>query len=201
VGIPLVHVSTDYVFDGITDRPYHELDTPRPLSAYGRSKRAGELSVISLNPRHFIVRTAWLFDAVGKNFLNTMRSLANRREVRVVCDQVSSPTYAPHLARGIAQLIETNLGYGLYHMAGGGAAARSELVSHMYALLGIETEVVRVLHTEFQAAAVRPAYSALTTMRKPAIILPSWEQGVCEYCKAVRTGTIGAFSSARSESR
>ena len=184
-GIPLVHVSTDYVFDGFTDRPYHELDPTHPLSAYGRSKLAGELAVQSINPRHYIVRTAWLFDVGGKNFVNTMRALAGRQQVRVVCDQYGSPTYATHLAQGITKIVETNQ-FGLHHMAGsGGAASRFELVSYLYNALGVRTEVIPVSHREFNAAAVRPAFSALTSIRQPPVVLPSWQEGVRSYCKAV----------------
>jgi dTDP-4-dehydrorhamnose reductase len=183
-GIPLVHVSTDYVFDGATDRPYHELDPPHPLSVYGRSKLAGELAVQAQNPRHYIVRTAWLFDVDGKNFVNTMRALAGQQQVRVACDQYSSPTYVTDLARGIVRIIENNQ-FGLYHLAGtGGAASRYELVSYLYSLLGVTTEVVPVSHREFKAAAVRPAFSALTSVRQPPVVLPTWQEGVRAYCDA-----------------
>jgi dTDP-4-dehydrorhamnose reductase len=184
-GIPLVHVSTDYVFDGSAGQPYHELDAPHPLSEYGRSKLAGELAVTRLNPKHYIVRTAWLFDADGRNFVNTMRACAGQRQVRVVCDQYGSPTYAPDLARGIVRIIENNQ-FGLYHMAGsGGAASRYELVSYLYSLLGTMTEVVAVSHREFKTAAVRPAFSALTSIRQSPMVLPSWQEGVRAYCEAV----------------
>src|SRR5262249_9735400 len=110
----MVHVSTDYVFDGTAGRPYHEGDRPNPLSVYGRSKRAGEVAVIEANPRHYVVGTAWLFEAKGKNFLNAMRAIAEHPEVRVAADQFGSPTYAPHLAKAIASLVDGSE-FGIYH--------------------------------------------------------------------------------------
>ncbi len=121
-GAALLHVSTDYVFDGESDRPYCEFDATNPQSVYGHSKLAGEDAVRTFNERHWIVRTAWLYSPWRKNFALTMRGLASRDEVRVVNDQVGSPTYAPHLARGIARLVETDA-YGTYHLAGSGQAS------------------------------------------------------------------------------
>jgi dTDP-4-dehydrorhamnose reductase len=178
--IPIVHVSTDYVFDGRAGRPYHEDDPANPLSAYARSKREGELAVMESNRRHFVVRTAWLFEANGKNFLNAMRRVSDRPEVRVVADQHGSPTYAPHLARAIARLIE-GAAYGLYHMAGQGGTARDELVRYLYALLGKTTRIIPVGQDEFPAAAVRPRYTVLTTLRDAAMRLPPWQEGVSAF--------------------
>ena len=120
--IPLVHVSTDYVFDGTSNRPYHEFDPVNPQSVYGRSKLAGEQAVSAHNPRHYIVRTAWLYHAEGRNFPKTMLAQAEKNEVRVVDDQYGSPTYAPHLAAGIARLIETSA-FGVYPLPGGGGGS------------------------------------------------------------------------------
>ncbi|HUA35999.1 MAG TPA: dTDP-4-dehydrorhamnose reductase [Candidatus Binataceae bacterium] len=185
LGIAIVHVSTDYVFDGRTSRPYCEHDAPNPLSAYGRSKLAGEIAVMDANPMHFIVRTAWLFAANGKNFLNSMRARAERSELRVVADQFGSPTYAPHLARGIARLIDTDA-YGLYHMAGSGGTSRYDLVHHLFALLGIKTRLVPVSQSEFPVAATRPPYSVLATIRDAEFVLPPWQDGVSAFANEVR---------------
>lgn len=178
--IAIVHVSTDYVFDGTAGRPYHEHDRPNPLSAYARSKRAGEVAVMEANPRHYVVRTAWLFEASGKNFLNTMRVLAKRPEVQVVADQFGSPTYAPQLARAIASLIE-DASFGIYHLAGRGGTSRYDLVRELYALLGVDVKVVGVSHEAFPAAAVRPLNTILTTIRHPAPVMPTWQEGVREF--------------------
>jgi dTDP-4-dehydrorhamnose reductase len=184
--IPLLHVSSDYVFDGAAGRPYHEYDQPHPLSTYGASKLAGELAVKELNPRHYILRTAWLFHLSGRNFLNLMLSLSQRPLVRAVDDQFSSPTYAPHLAQAIAELIKTQA-YGVYHMAGQGGTSRFEMTQLLFSTLGLKTEVVPVPHTEFPAAAVRPRYTVLTTFQEPQILLPPWEEGVRAFARALRS--------------
>ena len=115
-----LHVSTDYVFDGAKGAPYVESDQPAPLSAYGRTKLAGEEAVAAANKRHFIVRSAGLFGIGGRNFVDTMLRLAEaQNEVTVVRDQVGSPTYTWHLAYGIVRLIE-GIEYGIHHMAAGG---------------------------------------------------------------------------------
>ncbi len=181
-GIALLHVSTDYVFDGAANRPYHEYDQPRPLSTYGASKLAGETAVKELNPRHYIVRTAWLFHPAGKNFLNTMLSLRQRAQVKVVDDQFSSPTYAPHLAQAISELIQSQA-YGVYHMAGQGGTTRFEMTRLLFSILGLNTDVVPVSHTEFPAAAVRPRHTVLTTIQEPRILLPPWQEGIHAFAR------------------
>lgn len=175
--IPLVHFSTDYVFDGKQSRPYHEFDCPNPLSVYGRSKLAGEEVVRSMNPKHFIVRTAWLYHTVGKNFPNTICRLANRDQVRVVSDQFGSPTYAPYLAHGVYRLVETDT-YGTYHIAGSGEASWYLFTQALYKALGIQTPVVPISTEEYPLPAPRPAYAVLTSLQDPRYSLPPWEDGV-----------------------
>ncbi len=185
--IPLMHFSTDYVFDGALRRPYDESDTPRPLSAYGADKLAGEEAVRQLNQRHYIVRTAWLFSAGGRNFLNTMRAMSDRPQVRVVCDQSSSPTYVPHLAAAAAALIDTGA-YGTFHLAGQGGTSKFELVRLCFSMLKLKTEVLPVPLSEFPSPARRPAYSVLTTTREPRITLPRWQEGLSEFVRALESG-------------
>jgi dTDP-4-dehydrorhamnose reductase len=180
LGIPLVHVSTDYVFDGLADRPYHEFDRTNPLSIYGKSKLAGELAVAAHNPRHYIVRTSWLYHTEGENFPKAMLAQSKRAEVRVVCDQYGSPTYAPHLAVAISRLMETGA-YGTYHLAGNGAASRFEMTRRLYQLFGIGTVALPAATVEFPRPAPRPRYSALTTVQEPEILLPHWEDGLAEF--------------------
>lgn len=184
IGIPLLHVSTDYVFDGRATRPYHEFDRPDPQSAYGRSKLAGEQAVRALNPRHYLVRTAWVYDAQGGNFPRTILSLAARPEVRVVDDQTGSPTYAPHLAAAIARLIPS-AAFGTYHFAGQGAVTWYGLTRKLYELRGIATPVVPVTTAEFPRPAQRPRYSVLTTLQEPRIVLPPWQDGLADFCRAL----------------
>jgi dTDP-4-dehydrorhamnose reductase len=184
LGIPLVHVSTDYVFDGSTNRPYHEQDRPNPLSVYGASKLAGETTVRALNPRHYIVRTAWLYWEFGKGFLLSMCANAGRSEMRVAEDQIGSPTYVPHLANAIARLIKTGA-FGTYHLAGAGEASRLELVRELFRLLHISTPLRPVSHRVFPASARRPLYSVLTTVQEPRITLPPWQQGIAEFARGI----------------
>jgi dTDP-4-dehydrorhamnose reductase len=171
-GIPMVHVSTDYVFE------------PRPQSVYGASKLAGEAAVREMNPRHFVIRTAWLYHKQGSNFLNTMRSLAGGGPLRIVSDQYGSPTYAPHLASAIAKVLQ-NAPWGTYHMAGLGAASWFDLASALFQRLGSPTPLAPVSSAEFPRPAPRPRYSVLTTLQDPEILLPSWQDGVEEYVRSL----------------
>ncbi|MFZ0676219.1 dTDP-4-dehydrorhamnose reductase [Candidatus Binatus sp.] len=178
--IPLVHVSTDYVFDGSANRPYDEHDLPNPISVYGASKLAGEIAVRELNPRHYIVRTAWLYWESGKGFVLSMCANASKPELRVANDQIGSPTYVPHLADAIARLIETGA-YGTYHIAGSGGVSRLKLVSEAFSLLNISTPLRPVSYRVFPVRARRPVYSVLTSVQEPRIALPPWQDGLAEF--------------------
>lgn len=180
LGMTLIHFSTDYVFDGRQNRPYHEFDRTNPLGVYGHSKLAGEEAVRVANPRHFIVRTAWLYHTVGKNFANTICRMAGREVVKVVSDQYGSPTFAPHLAQAVFQLGETDA-FGTYHMAGTGGTSWYELTQALYQALGIQTSVVPIPTAQFPRPARRPAYAVLTSVQDPLIQLPSWEEGVRDF--------------------
>jgi len=182
--IPVLHVSTDYVFDGASARPYHEDDTPRPLSVYGASKLAGEAAVRLANPRHYVVRTAWLYHALGRNFPRTILELAAKGQVRVVNDQHGSPTYAPHLAVAVLGLIATGA-FGTYHLAGSGGASWFEVARTLFREAGLDVVVEPASMLDFPRPARRPAYSVLTTIRKPRILLPPWEEGVAEFAREV----------------
>lgn len=184
-GIALVHVSTDYVFDGAASTPYVESSPTSPRSAYGRSKRAGEEAVIAANPRHFVVRTAWLYAVEGRNFPNTMRRLAERGGVRVVDDQRGSPTYVPHLARVLASLVASG-DFGVHHAAGQGEATWYELTRALFAGLGLDVPVEPVTTDAFPRPAPRPRYSVLATERRPPRLLPPWQDGLAEYVRAAK---------------
>ncbi|UCH91116.1 MAG: dTDP-4-dehydrorhamnose reductase [Nitrospirota bacterium] len=180
MNIPLVHFSTDYVFDGRQSRPYHEFDRPNPLSVYGQSKLAGEEEVQKGNARHFIVRTAWLYHIVGKNFPQTILRLANQQQVRVVSDQFGSPTFAPHLAQAVSRLMETE-SYGKYHLAGSGETNWYDFTIALYQACGIRTAVVPITTADYPLPAPRPAYAVLTSLQDPFITLPPWEEGVRDF--------------------
>jgi dTDP-4-dehydrorhamnose reductase len=188
-GIPLVHVSTDYVFDGEAGRAYHEFDRPNPRSVYGASKLAGEETVRDLNPKHYVVRTAWVYHAGGHNFPNTILGLAKKGPVRVVDDQHGSPTYAPHLAEAILRLVETGA-YGTYHLAGRGGASWYELTRRLFELMQVEARVDPVATAEFPRPAKRPAFGVLTTVQNPEILLPAWEEGVAEFARCLQEGRV-----------
>lgn len=177
----ILHVSTDYVFDGAKGAPYVESDQPAPLSAYGRTKLAGEEAVAAANKRHFIVRSAGLFGVGGRNFVETMLQLAeDRNEVTVVRDQVGSPTYTWHLAYGIVRLIE-GIEYGIHHMAASGQCSWYEFAREIFEQAQVECRVLSITSEEFGAAAPRPAFSALTSQREHAIRLPTWQDGLAGY--------------------
>lgn len=159
-GAKLIHVSTDYVFDGKGTRPYVEFDTPNPQGAYGKTKLAGENMVKDFADRYMIFRTAWLYGD-GKNFVKTMLRLAeNGDKVRVVEDQVGSPTSARELARAItAQLFTDN--YGLFHATCEGNCSWADFAREIFRLAGKDTYVEGITSAEFAAKAPRPAYSIL----------------------------------------
>lgn len=187
LGAALLHVSSDYVFDGRAGRPYCEYDAPNPLSEYGRSKLAGEEAVRTFNSRHYVVRTAWLYAAWGRNFALTMREQAAKGEVRVVADQFGSPTYVPPLARALAELVETEA-WGTYHLAAGGQASWFDLCRALYATLGIDAVVHPVATEDFPRPAPRPRFAPLVTVQSPRILLPPWEEGVAELARDLRAG-------------
>lgn len=179
--IPILHLSTDYVFDGTARTPYHEFVRPNPLSVYGASKLAGEEAVIELNRRHYVVRTAWLYHTIGRNVpLMLMQAFGTQPEVRVIEDRRGSPTYVPHLAEALRKLITTEA-YGVYHLTNRGGATWYEVALLMARTLHIETPITPVSHTEFPRPAARPRYSELTSWQDPVIDLPSWEEGVLAF--------------------
>jgi dTDP-4-dehydrorhamnose reductase len=181
VGAKIVYVSSDYVFDGEKDSPYVEVDQPAPLSAYGRTKLAGEEATAAANKRHFIVRSSWLFGINGRNFVETMLQLADDHgEVLVVRDQVGSPTYTWHLAYGLVRLIDGGA-YGIHHMAGEGACSWYEFAREIFEQARVECKVLSATTDMLARPAPRPPYSALTSQREHAIVLPSWRDGLSGY--------------------
>ncbi len=181
VGASVVYVSSDYVFDGAKGAPYVESDQAAPLSAYGRTKLAGEEATIAANKRHFVVRSSWLFGIGGPNFVETMlRLAADHGEVLVVRDQVGSPTYTWHLAYGIVRLIE-GIEFGIHHMAAAGQCSWYEFAREIFEQAKVECKVLSVTTEMLGRPAPRPAFSALTSQREHAIRLPSWQDGLAGY--------------------
>jgi dTDP-4-dehydrorhamnose reductase len=181
VGAAVVYPSTDYVFDGSKSSPYVESDDTRALSVYAQSKVAGEHETAAANPRHWIVRTSWLFGAGGKNFVETMLTLGRELgEVMVVRDQVGCPTYAAHFADALVQLMDAEE-FGIHHIAGGGQCSWYEFAEEIFKQSGVECRVLSCTTEEFPRPAPRPAYSVLGTERERALYLPDWREGLAGY--------------------
>ncbi len=177
---PLVAVSTDYVFDGSS--PSYAEDSPvDPLGAYGRTKLAGERAASREHPAGTrIARTAWLYGAHGRNFVDTMRRLgAENESVRVVDDQEGCPTWTVDLAAGLVSLLDQPPG--TYHLAGGGSVTWAGFAEAIFAITGIPCRVERVTSAEFTRPAPRPAYSVLAVTRDGAPRLRHWRDALTDY--------------------
>lgn len=181
----LIHISTDYVFDGKGTRPYTEFDAVGPQGMYGRTKLAGENFVKEFADRYFIIRTAWLYGD-GKNFVKTMLRLSETNDkVRVVKDQVGSPTSADELAKAVAYLLPTE-NYGLFHGTCEGDCSWAEFTEEIFRLAGKKTAVEPITTEEFGAAAPRPAYSILENyMLKLTsnFMFADWHDAIAKYIK------------------
>ena len=157
----LVHISTDYVFDGSATQPIPEDGEIGPISVYGKSKLKGEEAILEILDKYFIVRTAWLYGINGGNFPKTMLELAkDHSELTVVYDEVGTPTYTSDLADAIAELIETDY-YGIYHLTNSGSCSWCEFSRYIFEIAGLDVNVVPVTASEFARPAPRPSYSVL----------------------------------------
>lgn len=160
--IPLVHISTDYVFNGEKNTPLKEEDEIGPKTAYGKTKLEGEIFIQETCNKYFIIRTAWLYGCNGNNFVKTMLELAkNNNEINVVNDQVGSPTYTFDLAIAISKIIETD-DYGIYHLTNSGSCSWYEFSKEIFKLSNINIKVNPVSTEEFPRPAPRPKYSVLS---------------------------------------
>ncbi|MBU1289337.1 MAG: dTDP-4-dehydrorhamnose reductase [Alphaproteobacteria bacterium] len=192
--IPLIHISTDYVFDGASERPYREDDPVSPLGVYGRSKLEGERAVAELNPRHLIVRTAWVYSPFGKNFVKTMLRLAETRdEVSVVADQIGNPTSAHAFAETLLMMAlrvtdkpDASL-FGVYHASGSGHASWADLARHVFSvsasLGGPHARVKPIPTSEYPTPVTRPANSRLDCSKLQQTFghqLPTWQDSTTD---------------------
>lgn len=177
----LIHISTDYVFDGLSKLPYLETDLPAPNSVYGHSKLAGEQAINKYANNAVIIRTSWLYSAYGANFVKTMLRLAKERdELGVVCDQIGSPTYAKDLAETILQIIKTYKSNGVdyFHFSNEGNCSWYEFACKIFKLKGIKIKVNPIETKDFPTPAARPAYSLLDKSKIKKIYkisIPNWE--------------------------
>ncbi|HEX2504070.1 MAG TPA: dTDP-4-dehydrorhamnose reductase [Miltoncostaeaceae bacterium] len=180
-GAAVVLPSTDYVFDGSKGAPYDEDDAPAPLGAYGRTKLAGERAALARHPGGTrVARTAWLYGAGGRNFVDTMRRLgAERDEVEVVDDQTGSPTWTRDLAPALEALLDRPAG--VYHAAGAGAVTWAGLAQAVFDRTGCPCRVRPVTTEAIGRPAPRPRYSALVTARPGAPRLRDWREGLADY--------------------
>jgi len=192
LGAKLVHISTDYVFGGETkphNIPYTEFDTPIPPNTYGKSKLAGEDFVRHLCQRHFIIRTSGLFGVAGSsgkggNFVETvLKPAKEQNELKVVNDQVFSPTYTGDLARKIAQLIQTEY-YGIFHITDRGYCSWYEFAVEILKLAGLSTPVVPITSEQFPQKARRPSYSVLDNYHLRLLGMDdmrTWQEALKDY--------------------
>ncbi|WCK56169.1 dTDP-4-dehydrorhamnose reductase [Aneurinibacillus sp. Ricciae_BoGa-3] len=191
IGGKLVYISTDYVFDGKSSKPYNEFEAPSPIGVYGKSKLAGEQFVRQFSSRYFIVRTSWVYGAHGTNFVKTMLKMTKERnEIRVVYDQIGSPTYTVDLARFIGNLITTDL-YGTYHASNSGSCSWYEFAKAIFEEAGIShVKVSPVTTNEFPRPAPRPPYSVMDNMAirlngfEP---LPCWKESLEKLIKQLKS--------------
>lgn len=187
VGAKLVHVSTDYVFSGDEEAPRTEFDATNPQSAYGKTKLEGENFVKAFADKYFIVRTAWLYGD-GKNFVKTMLRLAETNDtVRVVSDQIGSPTSAKELAKAIAVLIPTD-NYGVFHGTCEGLCSWADFAKKIFEMKGLSTKVDYIKTEEYPTPAKRPAYSVLDNYMFKLTTnhtFAQWEDALAEYMKTL----------------
>ncbi|MDR1745891.1 MAG: dTDP-4-dehydrorhamnose reductase [Tannerella sp.] len=178
-GIKVIHISTDYVFDGNASHPYCENDRTNPLSVYGESKLAGENALLAVCPDSVIIRTAWLYSEFGNNFVKTMLRLGNEREtISVVSDQTGSPTYAGDLAMAILTIVNhTSFVPGIYHYTNEGTCSWYDFAVKIMTLAGLKCLVQPVRTTEYPTRAIRPAYSVLNKAKIRQVYgvsVPDW---------------------------
>jgi dTDP-4-dehydrorhamnose reductase len=198
IGVPLLHLSTDYVFDGTAPldaegepRPYVESDPTGPRSVYGSTKLEGEQQVLAASPAHTVVRTSWLYGVDGQNFVETMLRLASEREaVQVVTDQVGSPTWSGHLAPAALGLLEREVS-GLVHMTGAGEVSWNGFAREIFRQAELTCQVQDASTAQMARPAPRPAWSALESEREDIVAMPDWREGLAGYL-AARAGMMRA---------
>ena len=189
-GAKIIHISTDYVFDGTNHRPYRESDKVNPISQYGTTKRKGETALLALAPESIIIRTAWLYSSHGNNFVKTMLRLADsQKEVRVVSDQIGTPTYARDLACAILKVLQSHQWVaGIYHFTDEGAASWYDFAHAIFRIAGKKVKLVPIPTEDFPTPASRPAYSILDRSRIKAtygVEIPHWEESLEDCMKRI----------------
>lgn len=185
-GIKVIHISTDYVFDGTAHTPYKESEKVNPISTYGTTKRKGEMVLLSMCPDAIIIRTSWLYSPYGNNFVKTMMRLGKERnELSVVCDQIGTPTYALDLAKAIYAILTARQWIpGIFHFSDEGACSWYDFTKAIHRIAGITScQVSPILTDDYPTAAARPPYSVLDKTkikRTYGITIPHWEESLKE---------------------
>lgn len=181
VGASIVHVSSNEVFDGKLNRPYQEYDTTNPINPYGYSKWVGERAITAVNPKHYLVRTSWLFAHGGKNFIQAVLNAANaNKPLRIVTTEVANPTYNDDLADAIASLIQTER-YGIYHFVNEGSCSRYHFARYFLDKTGFaDTPIIPIVGAEWPRLSMPPVYAGLQNLAGTmlGITLRPWQQAV-----------------------
>ncbi|MDX9889249.1 MAG: dTDP-4-dehydrorhamnose reductase [Bacteroidales bacterium] len=188
-----IHISTDYVFDGTNHKPYHEMDAPHPVSIYGKTKLAGEQALKGMLSRAIIIRTSWLYSSFGNNFVKTMVSLSKEKtSLRVVYDQIGSPTYAADLAEAILQIarqIDKIKGVEVYHYSNEGVCSWYDFAKEIMQATASACEIIPIESKDYPTAAQRPHYSVLNKQKIKKefnIQIPHWKESLYRCLKTMQ---------------
>lgn len=184
--VVLIHISTDFVFDGKKDTPYLESDQTNPIGVYGKTKREGEIEIQKVLPEHYIIRTSWLYSQFGANFMKTMLRLASERSsLNVVCDQMGTPTNAVDLAKAVMQIIKSDKkAYGIYHFSNEGETSWYGFAKQIFKVNNINIDVNPIPTSAYPTPAQRPAYSVLDKSRIKetfGINIKNWQEAIPLY--------------------
>ena len=195
IGCKMIHVSTDYVFNGRGPRPYKEDDPVDPQSAYGKTKLEGEVLCQKFNPESLIIRTSWLYSAFGNNFVKTMIRLGNERdELGVIADQIGSPTNAADLATAVLTIISSaengnqSCVPGIYHYSNEGVASWYDFTKAIFDIAGINCSVKPIASEDYPSPVQRPAYSVMNKSKIKLIFdiqIPHWRDSLIEYFQKI----------------
>lgn len=186
----LIHISTDYVFDGKNYTPYTEVDMANPVNVYGKTKLLGEQMALSKNPKTIVIRTSWLYSTFGNNFVKTMIRLAETKpSISVVADQVGTPTYAEDLAKAILQLTHTSSPhFGIYHYSNEGVASWYDFAHAIFQIKKLDINLIPIKTEAYPTPAKRPAYSILDKSKIKqtfGLMIPHWRESLEKCLKSL----------------
>ena len=173
----MIYISTDYVFDGTKKTPYLPNDKTCPLNIYGKPKLEGEKFVEKYCKKYYIIRTSWLYGIHGENFVEKIIELSMKKEIKIVCDQIGSPTWTVELAGGITELIDEKLPYGIYHISGSGQTTWFDFAKEILEIQGYDGKLIPCKTSEYPSVAIRPAYSYMES----SVYTRRWEAALRDY--------------------